>query len=104
VNTRKKIIAAAIFMLVSISFAGQAPAYTILPDPTQLYDGIPVASYHDDFWSYSAKMADALQDAGYLPRSLGDFQFATGTGKLNVLQVNLMSCSIQEQVEQQTRK
>ena len=72
-------------MLVSIGFAGQAPAYTILPDPTQLYDGIPVASYHDDFWSYSAKMADALQDEGYLPESLGDFQFATGTGGLDVL-------------------
>lgn len=85
VNIRKKIIAAAVFMLVSIGFAGQAPAYTILPDPTQLYDGIPVASYHDDFWSYSAKMADVLQDAGYLPKSLGDFQFATGTGGLDVL-------------------
>jgi hypothetical protein len=72
-------------MLVSISFAGQAQAYIILPDPTLLYDGIPVASYHDDFWSYSAKMADALQDAGYLPKSLGDFQFTTGTGTLDVL-------------------
>jgi len=84
VNIRKKIIAA-VFMLVSIGFAGQAPAYTILPDPTLLYDGIPVASHHDDFWSYSAKIADALQGAGYLPESLGDFQFATGTGGLDVL-------------------
>jgi hypothetical protein len=84
VNIIRKIIAA-VFMLVSISFAGQAQAYIILPDPTLLYDGIPVASYHDDFWSYSAKMADALQDAGYLPKSLGDFQFTTGTGTLDVL-------------------
>ncbi|MEA3417482.1 MAG: PEP-CTERM sorting domain-containing protein [Thermodesulfobacteriota bacterium] len=84
-NISKKIIAAAVFMLVSIGFAGQVLCYTILPDPTLLYDGIPVASYHDDFWSYSAKIANALQDKGYLPESLGDFQFATGTGGLDVL-------------------
>ena len=84
-NIRKKVVAAAVVMLVCIGLAGQAPAYTILPDPTSLYDGIPVASQHDDFWSYSAKLCDALQDEGYLSNDLGDFQFTTGTGRLDVL-------------------
>ena len=83
-DTRKKVVAVAVFMLVCIGLAGQAPAYTILPDPV-LYDGIPVASQHDDFWSYSAKLCDALQDKGYLSNDLGNFQFTTGTGGLDVL-------------------
>lgn len=84
-NAGKKVLAAVVIMLVCIGFAGQAPAYTILPDPTQTYDGIPVASHHDDFWSYSAKLCDSLQDEGYLSSDLGDFQFTTGTGGLDVL-------------------
>jgi PEP-CTERM putative exosortase interaction domain len=80
----KKVVAAAV-MLVCIGLAGQAAAYTILPDPAQTYDGIYVASQHDDFLSYSAKLCDALQDNHYLDESLGDFQFATGTGGLDVL-------------------
>jgi hypothetical protein len=64
-----------------------------VPDPTApaelreaiLVDGVPVAFKYDDFWSYSAKMLDAVQDAGYLPLSFGEYQFATGTGGLDAL-------------------
>ena len=84
-NVRKEVVAAAVFMLVCIGLAWQAAAYTVLPDPTQTYDGISVASPHDDFWSYSAKLCDALQGAGYLSDELGKFQFPTGTGGLDVL-------------------
>lgn len=50
-----------------------------------LVEGVPVAFLYDDFWSYSAKILDAVQDAGYIPSDFGHYDFSTGTGGLDLL-------------------
>ena len=75
----------ALLMLLGVELTGQASALTTLPDPAGFYDGVQVAIPYDDVWSYSAKLLDAIQDEGYIPSSYGDYQFATGTGGLDVL-------------------
>ncbi|HRZ39510.1 MAG TPA: PEP-CTERM sorting domain-containing protein [Candidatus Omnitrophota bacterium] len=67
-----------VLILVALVFSvGQAQAVTILPDPTVPVNGIPVASYHDDFYSYSGKVLTELGFSGY--------DIATGTGGLDLL-------------------
>lgn len=52
-------------------------AAVVLPDPTDTFDGIPVAIQYDDFFSYSAKLLDTWGFAG--------FNGPTGTGGLDVI-------------------
>lgn len=98
---RRAGLAAACIAVVLAGWAAQAQAGLILPPPPGvidtvldangdlreaiLIDGVPVAFKYDDFWSYSAKLLAALQAAGHIPAYYGDYQFATGTGGLDVL-------------------
>ena len=83
---RKKIMIGAALLLFSLlSMASNSMAILSLPDPTQTYDGIYVAWAHDDFWSYSAKFLDLLQDGGYISTDYGEYQFPTGSGGLDVI-------------------
>lgn len=88
-RTFKKKIFAGIFVTLFVLLgmvANSGAAGIALPDPTQTYDGVYTAQAHDDFWSYSAKMLDLLQDGGYLPSAYSqDYQFATGSGGLDVI-------------------
>jgi len=57
-------------------------------DPVPTVAGIPVASVHDDFWSYSNQILMRIQKKtpALLPTSTyGNFDFATGSGGLDVL-------------------
>ncbi len=56
----------------------------IFPAPNSTVDGLPVAAQFHDFVSYSLKLLDAYQDAGFIPDSYGDYVFATGTGTLDI--------------------
>ena len=67
------------------------PTLGVSPTPSDLIptvDGVPVASQHDDFWSYSNQILRTIQkkDETFLPyETYGDYAFATGTGGLDVL-------------------
>ncbi len=66
------------------------PGGDMIPTITNIpyVDGIPVASPHDDFWSYSNQILRAIQKENpeFLPlETYGSFDFATGTGGLDVL-------------------
>lgn len=54
-----------------------ASAVTVLPDPGDTFDGIPVAIQYDDFFSYSAKLLTLWGFSG--------FNEPAGTGHLDVL-------------------
>lgn len=82
---RFSIIAVIAVTIGLTAFLTQASALT-LPDPTSTYDGIPITSFHDDFWSYSAKIMTELYDEGPVTwPELDGYNFATGTGGLDVI-------------------
>lgn len=57
------------------------------PRPAILMNGIPVALRYDDFWSYSAKVLDAMQtdSPALLPvGTFGVYDFNVGTGNIAV--------------------
>lgn len=64
-----------ILVLLGIS-ASDARAFT-LPDPTDTFDGLPVAVQYDQFLSYSAKLLDTWGFEG--------FDDATGVGGLDLV-------------------
>lgn len=56
------------------------------PRDAILLDGIPVAFRYDDLWSYSTKVLNALQGAGFLPAAqFGNYDPAAGTGTLDLV-------------------
>jgi hypothetical protein len=82
----KILIGVAITLFTLMGMVSNSTAAGIaLPNPTQTYDGIYVAWAHDDFWSYSAKFLQLVVDGGYIPASYGNYQFATGSGGLDVI-------------------
>lgn len=73
----------AFFLCIPLFFAGKAMSLT-LPDPTSTYDGIQIASLHDDFWSYSTKVMTLLSEE-LSADELAGFDFVAGTGTLDLL-------------------
>ncbi len=72
--------------LIALSLAllaSSASAVTILPDPSTIIDGVPVAVPYDDFFSYAAKLLVALDPM--TPLDLSGFNTSAGTGHLDIL-------------------
>lgn len=106
---KKMVLYLACFLLCTTGIISQASALTkgILPYPGThpfaefgtakdaygvdreviLIDNVPVAFKYDNFWSYSAKILHAIQTTGIYPEfdDLGSYDFATGSGGLDVL-------------------
>lgn len=68
-----------IFALTISLFAmlPRASAVTVLPDPGETFDGLPVAQLYHDFVSYSAQLLTQFQYAG--------FNGAAGVGKQDIV-------------------
>lgn len=81
---KKSILKVALILFTLLATVSISSAIE-LPDPTATYDGVRVAWAQNDFWGYSAPMLDAVQSKGYVPASYGNFQFATGSGGLDLL-------------------
>lgn len=71
------------------TLAGNAAATHLvtatLPGTGAVFDGVAVANQLDEFYGYSTDLMTQLQTAGYMPTSYGSYDFATGTGGLDVL-------------------
>ena len=69
------------------AWAGNAAAAITasLPPIGSTFDGIPVAYQYDQFYGYSTDLMTQLQTAGYMDTHYGSYDFATGTGGLDVL-------------------
>lgn len=87
-----KLIAASLFTLCAFGWAASpASAVTVnitLPSPPGFVDGIQTAIQYDDFWSYSNQILRTIQkqQPQYLPvGTYGNFDFATGTGGLDLI-------------------
>lgn len=87
----KNLIALGLFLSVTVIMAANVMAASgypplTLPEYTATYDGIPIASQHDDFWSYSAKvMVHLYGELDPSPSELSGYDFATGSGGLDLL-------------------
>jgi hypothetical protein len=64
---------------------GQAAVADSLPPIGSTFDGIPVAQQYDQFYGFSTDLMTQLQTAGYMDTHYGNYNFATGTGGLDVL-------------------
>lgn len=77
----KKYFKPMVFMFIILLFANPVFAVFVLPDPnTQIpgaYPGDNVATLHDNFYGYSAKLLDAMGYPG--------FDYSTGTGGLDLI-------------------
>jgi len=82
---KMKIVVGIAVMLFSLLSMASISAAISLPDPTLTPDGVRYAWAQNDFWGYSAPMLDLLQSKGLISSSYGNFQFATGTGGLDLL-------------------
>lgn len=109
-NTLKMAVAGALFALANGGvFAASTPSLFTLPTPENnafatygtytdaqnntrqaiMMNGIPVALKYDDYWSYSAKVLDAMQSdtnpTNFLPTgTFGTYNFSVGTGNIAV--------------------
>lgn len=70
----------------SLCFGSNLDA-TGTPRPSIRLDGVPIAFQYDEFWSYSVKLLEAIQDqTTLLPiATFGDYGKASGTGALDAL-------------------
>lgn len=85
-NTRKVFFGIGILLCFGFYLLPEASAELILPNPVNLYDGIPIASQHDDFWSYSVPVMTTLGSKQNLNLpELQGFNFSTGEGGLDLL-------------------
>lgn len=51
-----------------------------------LLNGIPIAFWYDNYWSYSAPGPTALQGDGFLPVcTFGTYNFSVGVGTLDLV-------------------
>lgn len=56
-----------------------------LPSVDSYFDGIAVATQYDQFYGYSSDLMTQLQTEGHMSASYGVYDFASGTGGLDVL-------------------
>ncbi len=83
-----RVLLGAILLGANLGLSHEVSAEAIevlLPPPGGTADGLEYSVQFDQFFSYSAKLLDELQQEGFIPEAFGDYQFATGTGGLDVI-------------------